>query len=106
MLRDDFSDIEIAVLDNLSNVQDPEVGFDIVSLGLIYDVRHMGEGHVVVTMTLSTKACPMHDLMLSWAEEATLNSEGVSTCDIDLVWEPEWSIDMANDLVKRELGAF
>lgn len=88
----------------LSNIVDPEVGFDIVSLGLIYDVE-ANEDKAVVTMTLSTRSCPLHELILSWVKEATLSVEGVNECDINLVWEPAWNISMASDEVKAALGA-
>lgn len=88
----------------LSTIVDPEVGFDIVSLGLIYDV-YVKDAKAVVTMTLSTRSCPLHELILSWVKEATLRVEGVDECVIDLVWEPEWNIQMASDEVKKALGA-
>ncbi|QKG29501.1 metal-sulfur cluster assembly factor [Campylobacter sp. RM16187] len=88
----------------LSNIVDPEVGFDIVSLGLIYDVE-ANDDKAVVTMTLSTRSCPLHELILSWVKEATLSVEGVNECDINLVWEPAWNISMASDEVKATLGA-
>ncbi|KEA46540.1 metal-sulfur cluster assembly factor [Campylobacter mucosalis] len=87
----------------LSTIVDPEVGFDIVSLGLIYDVKVNGD-KAKVTMTLSTKACPLHELILSWVNDATLRVEGIKECEIDLVWEPEWNILMASDEVKKALG--
>ncbi|MFL1706218.1 metal-sulfur cluster assembly factor [Campylobacter sp. MOP7] len=88
----------------LSNIVDPEVGFDIVSLGLIYDVKE-NDGRAVVTMTLSTRSCPLHELILGWVENATLGVEGVKECEINLVWEPAWNISMASDEVKAALGA-
>ncbi|QCD52389.1 metal-sulfur cluster assembly factor [Campylobacter sp. RM16192] len=88
----------------LSNIVDPEVGFDIVSLGFIYDVKE-NDGRAVVTMTLSTRSCPLHELILCWVKEATLSVEGVNECDINLVWEPAWNISMASDEVKAALGA-
>ena len=87
----------------LSNIVDPEVGFDIVSLGLIYDVEVSQSGKATVTMTLSTRSCPLHELILSWVNDATLSVEGVSECEINLVWEPAWNIDMASDEVKAAL---
>ncbi|BCX79543.1 metal-sulfur cluster assembly factor [Campylobacter sp. 19-13652] len=87
----------------LSEIIDPEVGFDIVSLGLIYGVEVV-EGRAVVTMTLSTKSCPLHELILGWVREAALSVEGVGECEIDLVWEPAWDISMASDEVKAKLG--
>lgn len=88
----------------LSTIIDPEVGFDIVSLGLIYDVR-VDDTKGIVTMTLSTRSCPLHELILSWVRDATLRVEGIDECEIDLVWEPEWNIMMASEEVKKALGA-
>lgn len=86
----------------ISTVIDPEVGFDIVSLGLIYGVK-IEEGNVHVTMTLSTKGCPLHELIQQWTRDAVLKIEGVQNCDIEIVWEPAWNITMASERVKTEL---
>jgi yitW len=92
------------IYDALSSIVDPEVGFDIVSLGLIYDVDCDENGKAKVTMTLSTKACPLHEMILGWVETAVLGIDGVKECEINLVWEPAWSIEMASDYVKSQLG--
>ena len=91
------------IYDELRSIVDPEVGFDIVSLGLIYDVSVNGD-KAKVTMTLSTRSCPLHELILGWVNDAVLRVEGIKECDIDLVWEPEWNIQMASDEVKKALG--
>ena len=88
----------------IATVIDPEVGFDIVSLGLIYGVV-IEETHVHVNMTLSTKACPLHELIKQWVYDAVIKLEKVSTCEIEIVWEPAWTIMMASDEVKKALGA-
>ena len=88
----------------IATVIDPEVGFDIVALGLIYGVKIENE-HVHVTMTLSTKACPLHELIKQWVYDAVLKLDGVERCEIEIVWEPVWNITMANDAVKKALGA-
>ncbi len=87
----------------ISTVIDPEVGFDIVSLGLIYDVA-IEENHVHVTMTLSTRGCPLHELIKKWTKEAVEKIEGVQSCEIEIVWEPTWNITMASEEVKKALG--
>jgi metal-sulfur cluster biosynthetic enzyme len=92
------------VYEAIKTVIDPEVGFDIVSLGLIYGVT-IENRHVHVRMTLSTKACPLHELIKQWTQEAVLKLERVDTCDIEIVWEPMWNIMMASDEVKKALGA-
>jgi len=90
------------VYDAISTVIDPEVGFDIVALGLIYGVK-IEEGTVHVTMTLSTKGCPLHELIQQWTKDAVLKIEDVQNCDIEIVWEPAWNITMASERVKKEL---
>ena len=84
----------------ISRVIDPEIGFDLVSLGLIYDVKVDGD-MAKITMTLSTRSCPLHELLLSWVKEAALRVDGINECEIELVFEPEWSIEMASDEVKK-----
>ena len=86
----------------ISRVIDPEIGFDLVSLGLIYDVKVDGD-RAKITMTLSTRSCPLHELLLSWVKEAALRMDGINECEIERVFEPEWSIEMASDEVKKAL---
>lgn len=93
---------EEEVYSAIATVIDPEVGFDIVSLGLIYGVK-IEEGDVHVTMTLSTKGCPLHELIQQWTKDAVLKIEGVQNCKIEIVWEPAWNISMASERVKKEL---
>ena len=90
------------IYENLKSVVDPEMGFDLVSLGLIYGVE-VADKKAVITMTLSTKSCPLHDFLISWVRNAALQTNGIDECEINLVWEPVWSIDMANDEVKKAL---
>jgi len=92
------------IYDAIKTVIDPEVGFDIVSLGLIYGVN-IENRHIRVSMTLSTKACPLHELIKQWTHDAVVKLETVDTCEIEIVWEPAWNITMASDAVKQALGA-
>ncbi|QKF65063.1 metal-sulfur cluster assembly factor [Campylobacter corcagiensis] len=91
------------IYDELRKIVDPEIGFDIVSLGFIYGVK-FSNGKADIKMTLSTRACPLHELILDWVKEAALRVEGVSSCEIELVWEPVWSIFMATDEVRKALN--
>ena len=91
----------------VSTVIDPEVGFNLVEMGLIYDASCNEKMEVVVTMTLSTKACPLHQMIVQWVEEAVLRElPTVQLATVNLVWEPAWDITMASDEVKRKLGGF
>jgi len=89
----------------ISTVIDPEVGFNLVEMGLIYDASSDDEGNVKITMTLSTKACPLHQMILQWVKEAVEKLPNIKEVDIEVVWEPEWNITMADDNVKKALGA-
>ena len=74
-------------------------------MGLIYDATCSENGEVKVTMTLSTRACPLHQMILQWVEEAILRDlEGIAKVDIELIWEPAWNISMAEASVQAALG--
>lgn len=89
----------------VSTVNDPEVGFNLVEMGLIYDASCDEKGYVKVTMTLSTKACPLHQMIVQWVEEAVLRElPKAEHAEVEVVWEPAWNISMATDEVKAKLG--
>ncbi len=93
------------VYDELRKIIDPEVGFNLVEMGLIYGVDIDDDCNVKVTMTLSTKACPLHQMITQWVEDAPKRIDGVKDVEVNLVWEPEWNISMAEDNVKAALGS-
>lgn len=80
-----------AVRDILRRVVDPEVGMNIVDLGLVYGVNVQAEG-VAVTMTMTSPACPMGDMILDEvrAELAAALPAGAAVT-VDLVWQPPWT---------------
>jgi len=80
---------EVAVLDALRQVLDPEIGMNIVDLGLIYDVRINGS-EVRVAMTLTSAGCPMGESIRSGAEIALLNLAAVTDAQVELVFDPPW----------------
>ena len=89
----------------VSTVLDPEVGFNLVEMGLIYDANCNEENEVIVTMTLSTKACPLHQMIVTRVEEAVLRElPEVEKAEAIVVWEPVWNVTMANDNVKKALA--
>jgi len=88
----------------ISTVIDPEVGFNLVEMGLIYDAVCDDEGNVEVTMTLSTKACPMHQMIQQWVKESVEKMADIKEVVVEVVWEPEWNITMADDNVKNALA--
>ena len=78
------------VLEQLTKVIDPELGLNIVELGLIYEVI-IREDVILVKMTLTTPGCPMHDSILEWTERQLQQAFPQLRIFIDLVWEPEWT---------------
>ena len=88
----------------ISTVIDPEVGFNLVEMGLIYDAIVDEKCNVHVVMTLSTQGCPLHQMITQWVKEAVEKLEGVGEVDVEVVWEPAWNISMADDNVKKALG--
>jgi metal-sulfur cluster biosynthetic enzyme len=88
----------------ISTVIDPEVGFNLVEMGLIYDAIVDEACNVHVVMTLSTQGCPLHQMITQWVKEAVEKLEGVGEVEVEVVWEPAWNISMADDHVKQKLG--
>jgi len=88
----------------ISTVIDPEVGFNLVEMGLIYDVIVLKNGHVSVKMTLSTRGCPLHQMMIQWVQEAVVRETQSDFCAVEIVWEPAWNITMADASVQESLS--
>lgn len=87
----------------LKHVLDPEIGINIVDLGLIYDVK-IDNGNIHITMTMTTAGCPLHASISKGAEEAVKQLPGVDNVNVDLVWEPAWTPDRMSDWARKELG--
>jgi metal-sulfur cluster biosynthetic enzyme len=88
----------------LKAVVDPEIGINIVDLGLVYDVGK-ADGHVDVRMTLTTMGCPLTELIHSQCTMVLTALPGVESVDVDFVFSPPWSTDMISDDAKEELRA-
>ncbi len=94
---------EQAILDTLRQIIDPEIGLNIVELGLIYNIE-ISDKATHVTMTLTTPGCPMHTSMVAWVETALKSLDDAKEIIVDLVWEPKWTPDMMSDEAKKQLG--
>ncbi len=90
----------------ISTVIDPEVGFNLVEMGLIYEVNIDENCNVKITMTLSTRGCPLHQMITTWVKEAVLKLDGVGEVNVEVVWEPAWNISMADENVQKALRGF
>ena len=89
----------------LKHIYDPEVGINIVDMGLIYDLE-MAENKVDLTMTLTSPACPAGPQILAQIDTQLKTLEGVDDVDIKVVWTPPWSPDMLSEEARDQLGIF
>ncbi len=87
----------------LKEVIDPEIGINIVDLGLVYDIQII-EDTVYVKMTLTVPGCPLGNFILTQAKEKIEGLEGVKEANIELVWDPPWNISMVSEEAKKKLG--
>ncbi|MCI1975227.1 MAG: metal-sulfur cluster assembly factor [Limosilactobacillus sp.] len=99
-----LSDKEQEVMNALKKVIDPELGIDLVNLGLIYGVSIDEQKNCEITMTLTTMGCPISDVLYSMIKKAVLSVPEVEACKINLVWEPAWSPQKMSRFARIALG--
>lgn len=87
----------------LSEVIDPELGVNIVDLGLVYDLR-VAEGTAHLRMTMTTPGCPMTAYLDDAVRSALAGAPGVDTVEVDVVWDPPWGPAMLSERAKGFLG--
>jgi metal-sulfur cluster biosynthetic enzyme len=91
------------VIEALRQVEDPELGMDIVDLGLLYDVEVEGP-RVKVTHSLTSMGCPVGPLIQEDINRVTSELPGVEDVDVELTWDPPWTPDKMSDDAKFILG--
>ncbi|MCC6823896.1 MAG: metal-sulfur cluster assembly factor [Verrucomicrobia subdivision 3 bacterium] len=94
---------EATILQTLRQVIDPELGCNIVDLGLVYNVAILGT-KVSVVMTLTTPGCPMHESIRWGVNNALLNLEGVDDAEVEVVWDPPWHPSMMTEFGRNATG--
>lgn len=95
---------EQQVLDALRQVIDPELGINVVDLGLVYSVK-VEDRRVRVAMTMTTQACPLHSYLTEMADAAIRQCvPDVQSVDIEMVWDPPWAPAMMSEAAKQQLG--
>ena len=91
------------VLKALTSVVDPDLGIDIVSLGLIYEVK-IKEQDVLVIFTLTFPGCPYADFIIQEIEEALKNIEGINKAEVKLTFDPPWTPERIDPDVRATLN--
>ena len=96
------------VRDSLKQCMDPEIPLSIVDLGLIYGIDVSENNDVNIKMTMTTKGCPLHETMVDDVKRYTRKVIGVNNVNVDIVWDPPWSMDRMSPEAKsmmKNMGA-
>ena len=88
----------------LRAVKDPELGLNIIDIGLVYDTSVDAEGNARVNMTLTSPGCPAGAEIMADAKLVLEDIEGVKSATIELVWEPYWTPEKMDPRVRAFLG--
>jgi metal-sulfur cluster biosynthetic enzyme len=94
---------EEVVMEALKEVYDPELHYNIVDLGLVYDVN-VKDGDVHIVMTLTTPACPIGPMIIAQIEEMVRILPGVKDVDVELTFDPMWSPELISEEARADLG--
>ena len=96
---------EQRILDALRAVIDPELGVNVVDLGLVYSAVALPNGDIAVQMTMTTPLCPLSAHLRAEAQSALRRAfPDVRVIDVQIVWEPPWDPSMMSDRARRALG--
>jgi FeS assembly SUF system protein len=99
-------ELEEKIIDALRTVYDPEIPVNIYELGLVYGIKIDPKGNVVVRMTLTSPGCPVAGSLPPEVESKVLSVPGVTSARVDLVWNPQWNLDMMSEAAKLQLGFY
>ena len=91
------------IKNSLKQCMDPEVPLSIVDMGLIYGIDVSDNNDVNIKMTMTTKGCPLHDTMVEDVTRYTKKVPGVNNVQVDIVWDPPWSMDKMSDEAKAKM---
>lgn len=92
------------IVEGCRSVFDPEIPVNIYDLGLIYTIDINAENEVRIMMSLTAPGCPVAGEMPGWVADAVSPLPGVKQVDVELVWEPQWGMEMMSDEARLELG--
>jgi FeS assembly SUF system protein len=97
-------EIEEKIVAMLKMIFDPEIPVNIYDLGLIYEINVADGGEVSINMTFTAPNCPVADFIMEDVRQKVETIEGITSCMVNLVFEPEWNKDMMSEEAKLELG--
>ena len=91
------------IRDSLKKCMDPEVPLSIVDMGLIYGIDVTDNNDVNIKMTMTTKGCPLHETMVDDVKRYAKKVSGVNNVDVEIVWDPPWTMDKMSDEAKAKM---
>ena len=94
------------IKNSLKQCMDPEVPLSIVDMGLIYGIDVSDNNDVNIKMTMTTKGCPLHDTMVDDVTRYAKKVPGVNNVQVDIVWDPPWTMDKMSDEAKTKMKGF
>lgn len=97
-------ELKDSILGALELVEDPEIGIDIVNLGLVYDLNMDEDGILTVDMTLTSMGCPLAGVIVDQVKAALKDLPEVKDTIVNIVWNPPWSKDRMSRYAKIALG--
>lgn len=97
-------DLKDNIYSALEQVIDPELGIDIVNLGLVYDVSMDENGTAKITMTLTAMGCPLAGVIVDEVKQALADIPEVKDTEVNIVWNPPWTKDRMSRYAKIALG--
>jgi metal-sulfur cluster biosynthetic enzyme len=97
-------ELKDSIMGALELVVDPEIGMDIVNLGLVYDVEMDEEGVVTIDMTLTSMGCPLAGMIVEQVKNALSDIPEIKDTFVNIVWNPPWNKDMMSRYAKIALG--
>ena len=92
-----------AIEDSLKQCMDPEVPLNIVEMGLIYGIDVAENNDVNIKMTMTTQGCPLHETLVQDATRYVKKVPGVNNVNVDIVWDPPWSMDKMSEEAKIKI---
>ena len=98
------SELRGQVIGVLRTVFDPEIPVNIYELGLIYDIKISDQNNVNIKMTLTSPSCPEAGVLPGQVQDRVMALPGVSDCNVDLVWEPMWNMNMMSEAARLQLN--
>ena len=96
--------VEERIVEAIRTVYDPEIPVNLYDMGMIYEIQVDEKKHAYVKMTLTSPTCPVAETLPVEVDEKVRGVDGVETSEIDLVWDPPWTMEMLSEAAKLQLG--